>query len=99
MKVHEQHTREAVGSGGKTRVRTRVGGGGLAAVGSDGRLLARVTSSHGRQRGQEAERDSSIGDGGWRRGRGRSGSGARRYIAKPAITSGSGPTSHPFCGV
>jgi hypothetical protein len=40
--------------GGKTRVRT----GSPAAVGSDGLLLARVSSSHGRRRGQEAERDS-----------------------------------------
>jgi hypothetical protein len=59
------YTREGVGRGGKTRVRT----GSLAAVGSDGRLLARVSSSHGRsgrRRGQEAERDSkdSCGRGG-----------------------------------
>jgi hypothetical protein len=76
--------------GGKTRVRT----GSPAAVGSDGLLLARVSSSHGRRRGQEAERDSKDSC-----GRGDAGDQARcapLYSYKPAITAGSGPTSPPF---
>jgi hypothetical protein len=85
------YTREGVGRGGKTRVRT----GSLAAVSSDGRLLARVSSSHGRADGgdrrQSATQNTLVAE-----GMPDIGPGARRYIGKPVITSGSGPTSVPL---